>query len=374
MAKKPALHKHVVASFISVAPHAHTGKRIASRHSSHGFLLVVLAFTGALLFSNLGAFQAFGLSSSVGPTISVGITGTPPSQAAEILYPENNKITKVALLEVSGTCPSETLVAIYNNGIFTGSTTCTIGGEFAITIQLLEGINTLQAQNYDGMNQPGPLSPQVSITYQPEIVINPENPSNPVVAAPQQLDPAPTIPSVPITVPQPSTQPCYDLPKANATTNTATPLISVGCIHRNYSVGDTIQLPFSVSGGSAPYALLVEWGDGKTDLISISDSSIQKVRHAYETPGFKEITLHTTDSKGVKSQIQTVVVINGTPVGAAPLSPTDSFFRSFNTFWVQASVPLYIAALTLVLGFWIGDIFQHFLNSQSNRKIKKRHA
>ncbi|MDB5162558.1 MAG: hypothetical protein JWN28_165 [Candidatus Saccharibacteria bacterium] len=359
-AKQAALHSHVASSLFSVSSHAHTGKRMQARHTSHGFLLIALLLTGVLLFANLGALKAYGLNSSGSSHITVNVAGDPPTEGAAILFPAPNQLTRSPLLQVSGSCPTDTLVALYNNATFAGSTTCTAAGDFAVTVQLFEGINTLQAQNYDGLNQAGPSTPQVSITYQPEAVL-PETPIEPVVTQPSQLEPAPNVPAVPVTVPQPSAQPCYDLPNSTVASSTATPTISVNCIYRDLFVGDTLQFAVSIKGGASPYALLIDWGDGKTDLVSITGNAVQNLEHVYQTPGFHKVVLSTTDSNGAKSQIQTVVSVNGAPVTGAPTNPVDDVIKNIASIWIEAPVPLYIAAVMLVLGFWIGDIFQRVL-------------
>ncbi len=363
--KKSVVRSHVAASLLSVAPHAHTGKKIQTRHTSHGFLLIALLLTGILLFANLGALRAFGMMSASGQTISVTVNGAPPSQGADIVFPTTNQLTKIPLLQVSGTCPDGTLVAIYDNTTFVGSTTCTNTGDYSITIQLFEGINTLQAQNYDALNQPGPTTSQVAITYQPDVVPV-ETPTTQVVTKPSQLHPAPNVPAIPIVVPQPSTQPCYNLPNANTSTSTQTPVISVNCIYRNLFVGDTLRLDVLIHGGHAPYALLVDWGDSKTDLKSITDSSVHSLDHKYQVSGFHKLVLSTTDSAGVKSQIQTVVSVDGEPAtGGAPTNPLNDIMKNIASIWIEAPVPLYVAAVTLFVGFWIGDIFQRVILNKS---------
>ena len=290
-----AVRSRVAASLLSVAPHAHTGKKIQARHTSHGFLLLALLFTGVLLFANLGTLKAFGLASSDNVHVSVNITGAPPTVGATITFPTANQVSSISLLQVSGTCPEGLLVAVYNNGAFAGSTICTSNNDFSVTVQLLEGTNTLQAQDYDGVNQPGPTTPQVSITYEPPVV-TPET-TAPVVTEPDQLVPAPTVPAVPITVPQPSAEPCYTLPNNKASVSTNTPLISVNCIQRNLFIGDTLSLSVLIHGGIAPYALLTDWGDGKNDLVSVSDNSIRPSSTPSKLPVFTKLSLKPPTAK-----------------------------------------------------------------------------
>jgi hypothetical protein len=358
MAKKVSVWSHIAASFISTAPHTHTGKRLKSHHSSHGALFGLLVMTGVLLFSNLGALRAYGLTSSGNNTVSVTINGDAPSQGASMSFPATNQITNLSLLQVTGICPDGTLVAIYNNGTFAGSTTCTTDGNFSLAIQLSEGANILQAQNYDGLNQAGPSTPQVTITYTPDMPIVEASASSEIVTTPEQLRPNPVVPEVPIEAPQPSSQPCYDLPNTNAIKDTARPIISVNCISRNVYAGETLNIKVLIQGGIAPYALFVDWGDTKTDLISVQNSSVQSLQHVYTTSGFHTVVMSTTDTKGASTKIQTVVSVNGTTAASGTSNPVTDIAESVASIWINAPVPLYFAALTLLLGFWAGDIYK----------------
>lgn len=368
--KRQPFHSHVASSLTATAEHKHSGKRIHSKHTSHGFLLIMLLITGVLLFSNLGALKAFGVSQAGSLNVSANVLGTPPSEGALITFPITNTETSSPLLEVSGTCPAQTLVSIYNNGTFAGSAVCSTDDVFAITITLMPGNNILQAQNYDGLNQPGPATPQHLIVYKPiptqnqPAVINKTNSLasvvNPVTPQPQ--------------APQPTKSPCYENleKRSSASISSTAPIISIGCIHRNIFPGEELTLLYSVNGGSAPYAVNIVWNDGNDNLQSILNSDIQRLKHTYSKPGTYAVTLYTTDAKGNKSQIQSVVIVNGDP--AAGSGSTSTIINDIKQLWVEAPVPLYIAAVLLALGFWIGDVFQRFSASQSLRKSKKRHA
>ncbi len=365
------LHSHILSSLTSTAHHKHSGKRLHSRHSSHGILLLMLLLTGILLFSNLGALKAFGVSQGGNTTIGASVLGDPPSEGAVILFPETNTQTRSSLLEVSGTCPYHTLVSIYNNGNFVGSTACTSTDTFAIVITLAGGYNTLQAQNYDGMDQPGPATPQHVIFYDVPVVITPNEP--PIIKQPRQLPPI-INPVTPLPeAPQPSENPCYEKPgeQAKITSNPKTPLISIGCIHKNIFPGDVLSVTFAINGGVAPYAVNIDWKDGNTELKSVTSNINQTATHTYNAAGTYEITFQTTDSAGNKGRVQSVVIVNGEPTTGAG----NTILDDIKTLWIEAPVPLYIAAVTLALGFWVGDVFQRLTNtSHTIRKHKNRHA
>ncbi len=366
---------HIAASLISIAPHPQSGRSMHSRHTSHGILILALVLTGVLLFSNLGTLRAYGVSQGGSHVITVNVSGNPPTIGADITYPTNNSITKSAQIEVKGTCQASTLVATFDNGGFAGSSMCTNGGNYATTIQLTVGINTLQSQNYDGLNQPGPVTAQVAITRQQDPVVapgpvDPTNLSTPpqIATAPGDISPNPT-PSVVNPAPQPSLNPCYEKPKeAAAISQTLT--IFISCINRTVFAGETLDLPVIISGGLSAYALSIDWGDGVTDLKSVADAQYHSYQHIYKSAGGVGVKLKVTDSKGSTSFIQAVVAVNGSPVQSESTSSFANITGGFSSIWTEAPVPMYWAAVTLMAGFWIGDIFHRYFSYRTLKGAK----
>lgn len=355
---KSLLAYHIAVSLVSIAPYHHTGRSIHRRHTSHGVLLGALVLTGILLFNNLGALRAYGLTSSGSQTVSVNVLGTPPTVGANITYPTNNTTTQSPQIQVVGTCEPSTLVATYNNGIPAGSSMCTASGDYATVIQLVIGVNILQSQDYDGLNQPGPVTPQVQITREQapgsEVSIDP----NIAVIAKTPADITPNLaPPAAVPAPQPTINPCFDTTKT-AVLNLTNPTIIVNCITRSIFAGDTLTLPVRIIGGTAPYALSIDWGDGLTDLKTVLDTEFHNYRHSYKTAGITTVSLKTTDANGLTSFLQTVVQVNGIPVAGAPTSGLSPIVTGLSSIWTEVPVPLYVAAVALVLGFWIGDVFQ----------------
>jgi len=370
---------HIAQSLISTAPHPHTGRSLHPRHTSHGALLLALLFSGVILFTNLGTLRAYGVTSSGTVNVTVNVSGQPPTIGADITYPTMNTTTKSPEIQVVGTCPEGLLIAVYNNGLFAGSSTCVSGGTYTITVALTIGTNLLQAQDYDGLNQPGPATTQVQITrdQDPVLVTDPSSTIPEVAVTPTDI--APNLARHAVTpAPQPDINPCFDTSKTNAL-NAASPTIIANCIKRGVNTGDTVTMPIRVTGGTKPYALSINWGDGKTELKTVLDTDYHNYTHVYKTAGIIGISLKTTDAKSITSYLQTVVQVGGESVPET--GSISSITSNLSAIWTEAPVPLYWAAVTLVLGFWVGDIFQRIfvkdgaktrrLSSTTNRQ---RHA
>lgn len=362
---KGLLAYHIAASLVSIAPYPHTGRSLHRRHTSHGVLFLALILTGILLFNNLGTLRAFGLQGSGSTTVTVNVAGAPPTVGADITFPTTNTTTKSPEIKVTGTCPTQLLVAIYNNGIFAGSSVCTNAGDYAITIQLTVGVNILQSQDYDGLNQPGPATGQVHITREQDPVpITSTNPETPVIAT-TPADIAPNLtPPVVTPAPQPSVNPCFDTSKTD-TLNPTNPTIIANCIKRNIFAGNIVTVPIRITGGTAPYALWIDWGDNTTELKTVLDTKYHDYQHTYKIAGIINVSLKTTDAAGVTSFLQTVVQVNGSATPATTATPFNNITNGLSSVWTEAPVPLYVAAVTLVVGFWVGDIFQRLFVKDS---------
>ncbi len=356
--KKIAVSTHVKASLRYVAPHKHTGKRLAHKQTSHGVLLIILILAGIILLLNLATLRASGLSGNV--DVSLTVPAPPPTTGVHITSPTDGSRVTTSLVTVSGTCPTGNLVAIYRNGVSAGSTICTDQSTFSLPVQLQPGLNVLQAQNYDALNQPGPSTSQISVTYIAPLSNNAATP------AADQL---------PSPVPQPSASPCYlnnqQVPQGHAL------ILLVPCITRSVYVGENLSLPVTITGGIKPYALYVDWGDTTTtELFSFASDGRQFLAHTFATSGIKTIQLRLADSTGNSYRIQTVVQVDGTTAVPAS-SPLQGVGNTLQQVWVEASVPVYWSVVALFAGFWIGDIFQRVVAVKTvlkKRPARRRHA
>lgn len=357
--KRPQAKKrsHLRASLTYIAPHKHTGKRLAHHHTSHGFLLLLLIAAGIILFLSLASLEAAGITKNGQINVTFTVPGAPPTTGAVIESPLTKSKVKQSLITVTGTCPSGNIVAIYNNGQSASSTVCLTDNSFQTTVQLKVGINTLQAQNYDALNQPGPSTDQI------EVVFEPDDPTPPIPAVINTDDDISLDPSILDTVaPAPSESPCFAPVDPEATTELT---LIVPCVTRNVFVGEKISLPITVLGGIGPYALSVDWGEGNSpQLYSLPRSGHHQLSYAYSVPRIKNVSLYIADAAGQTYQLETVIDINDDGTEAANVtgvSPLQNALNNLTGIWLEASVPLYWAAVSLFLGFWVGDLFQRFL-------------
>jgi hypothetical protein len=362
-AKKIPLSHHVRASLVTLAPHASTGRRLSHRHTTHGALLLILAMAGAILTLGLATIQTNALSSSQSVTVTATVNGHAPTVGAIITSPADQTKTNVQQQDVSGTCPTGTYVAVYHQGTSAGSTTCTDTGTFTVTVQLSPGVNMLQAQDYDINNQPGPTTDPISVEYIP-----PPQPTAPV-------QPSVTIDKtiIPLAVPKPVDNPCFNDPQQQTPLKNQVSL-TVSCMTKDVYIGQPVYVPVSINGGSPPYALTIDWGDDSADdLHSFSSPGNYIVDHVFRTPQIKKLSLRVADANGTTYAIQTVVQVNGSSTTTNNTSPVTQLADTTKSSWLDSTIPIYGGLAILVFGFWIGDIFQRLIRARHPHH-RKRHA
>ena len=132
---------------LSLIHHRHSGRLRPHEHTSYLPLGALLLAVGLLL----GVYTSY--AASPGPEAgSVGLSGVvpgkPPTVAPTIDTPRSGERFSTTPVTVSGTCPKGTLVEVFKNKIFAGSTPCDNSGKYSMDIDLLIGANILLARVY----------------------------------------------------------------------------------------------------------------------------------------------------------------------------------------------------------------------------------
>jgi len=255
--------------------------------------------------------------------VSAKVPGPAPTTAAVITSPANNTTTTNADITVSGTCGADLTVKLFRNGIFAGETFCDSAGQFSLPITLYSGRNDLTALNYDDLDQAGPASPVVTVTYQ--------------IAEP-------SVTKTPINVGR----------NANL-------LLDADYHLRQIEPGIEATWQLTINFGSPPYHTHIDWGDTTSSDLSVITNGTFSISHSYNEPGKYKILISLHDSQGAATQLQLVVVVNGEPVGTgqtaiSPCSPTKAsalFCNLQNHSSSIISPPLYWLLLGLLATLWL---------------------
>lgn len=303
-----------------ILEHKHTGKLKPHRHTSYAGLFFMLMICGlALLTITQASFGAH-----PGPAIgTVGLKGVVPGKvpttAAVITSPRSGTRYTTLPVAVSGTCPLNTIVEIFKNGVFAGSDYCKDDQTFAIQVDLLLGSNDIVAKVFDALDQAGPDSNTITLYY----------------------DASPTAPLFVLSSPN-------ALPD-----NYQQFILRTNAVYRGSFAGDKVKVVIDVIGGIAPYALIIDWGDGKTDLISRPNNESFTAEHTFGKPGVYQAIIKGTDSKNKTAYLQTTIIVNGqsdVASGTAPTSSSPTSSKSLLLAW-----PMWILLFLVFLSFWLGE-------------------
>ncbi len=246
-------------------------------------------------------------------------TQPPPTTGASITTPAGGSFTS-SPITVSGICPNELLVQIYNNGVMVGAVMCQ-GGSFSVEISLFAGTNELQAIVYDDLEQAGPPSNTVTVTYT----------------------------------------------DTNLTAFGELITLTSSYGRRSAAAGSQLEWPLQLAGGTGPYAFSIDWGDGTdTQLMSQSLAGVATIAHAYRQAGIYQVNIRVTDVNDVSAFLQVIAVSSGKLDPASQTTEAEAATSRVIILWIPAA----IALVLLFPAYWLGRRSQ--LVSLRQKMLKER--
>jgi len=245
----------------------------------------------------------------------------PPKRGATITTPGSGASFSESPITVSGICPDSLLVEIYNNGVLAGATVCE-GGSFSVEVSLFTGENELSAIVYDDLDQPGPKSNVVTVTYN----------NTSFEAFGEQVT------------------------------------LTSSFARRSAAADSQLTWPLQLSGGTGPYAFSIDWGDGlPAELKSQAQSGVVNIAHVYKSAGIYTINVKVTDVNGVSAFLQLVAVANGEiDAESAANEETSDLSGAPQVLWA----PTVAGIILLLPAYWLGR--QSQLVSLRNKMLKER--
>jgi hypothetical protein len=243
---------------------------------------------------------------------SVGIQGTisspPPSRGATISVPSNGQVFTKLPVTVSGLCPGDLLVKVFKNNVFGGSAQCK-NGSYSLIIDLFSGRNELVARVFDALDQAGPDSNKVTVTF---------NDSQPGTAS--------------------------------------RPTLTSNYAKLGVNPGKQLVWPIILSDGAGPYAVSIDWGDGsELELMSLGFPGPFDIKHIYKSPGVYNIIIKATDRNDASAYLQLVAIVNG-PLSQEQQGGEDKDKSGKQTviLWQPAAIMLPLLFTT----FWLGRKYE----------------
>ena len=237
-------------------------------------------------------------------------TQPPPTQGATITTPGNGGSYTNSPISVNGICPTGLLVQVYDNGVMVGAVMCT-GGSFSVQVGLFAGANELSALVYDELDQAGPATNTVTVNY------------------------------------------------TNTNFSSFGSLVTLTSSYgrRSAPVGNQLDWPLQLSGGSGPYAFSIDWGDNSpAELKSQALAGVVTIAHTYSKAGIYQVNIKVTDANGVSAFLQLIAVSSGKVDGAnAAAGAAGSANDKKNTappqvLWAPTAASLILLAPSFILG------------------------
>lgn len=277
--------------------------------------LVIIAIT--LLSSCLVAAFPGPTAQAAQESGSIGLEGRisapPPTTAATISFPRDGATITNLPVTVTGICSNGLLVKLFKNNVFAGSAQCT-NGSFSIQIDLFSGRNELVARVYDELDQAGPDSNVVTVTF----------------------------------------------PFTGFSAGSRISLTS-SFAKKGANPGQKLVWPITLAGGNGPYAITVDWGDGKTpDIISQTFPGTFNIEHVYDSAGVYNVVVRATDKDGNIAFLQLVGVANGPlnqSAGSGQSSQDNQATKqTVKILWQPAAISIPLIFTT----FWLGRKYELF--------------
>jgi len=310
---------------VRISHRRHNGKLLPIHYTSYAVLFFLLIMTGfVILFTRMKVASALNQTMSGDIQISGLVQGIPPATAAVILQPTDGKKFDHSIIDVSGTCIAGMFISIVRNSVSAGSTVCSGAGTFSLSITLQPGKNKLVARTKDALDQYGPDSAEVDVTYNKKKGQQNEQISSSTTKAP----------NLPLTI---YTEPFQD----------------------GIMKGQFTNLTFSIRGGDPPYAVSIDWGDGSQNtLASFDKSGSQLIRHKFLKPDTYLIGIRVSDGSRTKAFIQTVLIVSGAGEISAICENSNPNCRIVQNVLIQKIDQFWwplVAAFLMAFSFWLGE-------------------
>jgi hypothetical protein len=291
-------------------------------------------------------------------TVNAKVAAPLPSGPAEIISPGNGQRFSEIPITVSGTCPANTYVKIYRNDFFSGSAICAVDGNFHLNIDLFPGANKLKAKVFNITDDEGPAGTPITVYYDAPI---------PPTAPPASGGPAPA---------------SSGSSSGSSTGGSSQSAVSVLTLTTNtkftgYTVGQTVEWSVEISGGSPPYALNIDWGDGTSDIVSENKTGLVSFTHRYKSVGKGTKNTYTikvtaSDSQGNKAYLQNFIVVNSSSLPnlvASSLPPGPSISDK----WLMVIWPAYAVLILMAISFFLGER-EELIELKRRRFARRRRA
>ncbi len=390
-------------------------------HPISGFLLLCV---GVLVAGS--TFRSQAATYDVTAEVHAPLLSTP----AVIAQPTDQQHVTTQTITVEGTCPDNSYVNLYREGVLGGNSICS-SGHFSMPASLSLGGNGLQVRVFNVTNDEGPASSAITVYYDlPAEVTPPSSPPTSLQISNVEQAPPATGGEIPEITANPTisglappfsdvtvtfySDPTVCKTKADSqgvwtcTLPTALPpgihhvvieavtpsgkkftlptfqvrvvqyakpfVLTSEYKYKAHTEGQSLDWKLEIVGGTSPYQLSIDWGDGTISNIVRHDQTQFTISHVYtvaDPSGVYDVVIKATDARGATTILQLAAVVRGgaaIATGGPFAGLTDTIRR-----WLWVIWPTYMAVVLMAISFWIGEreAYQRFM---ARRKLTRPHA
>jgi hypothetical protein len=133
-------------------------------------------------------------------------------------------------------------------------------------------------------------------------------------------------------------------------------LIHAAYRYQTHYQGEQWSWDVGISGGTVPYKVTIDWGDGTMSNRDRDGSDLFTISHSYNNPGVYQPTIRVVDAGGNSNTtmlLQLLAIVkpsNGAPIVSAT-TPSSGIAQYLWFIW-----PTYLAIVLMVLSFWLGEL------------------
>jgi len=139
--------------------------------------------------------------------------------------------------------------------------------------------------------------------------------------------------------------------------------LSTDYVYRAFVVGQEASYDIHVTGGQAPYAFTILWGDGQSSTIIRQNADDLTISHKYgwikAISAVRNIKIQAIDTDGHASTLELSTLIRNPAYHGAVANVTKptGLWRLFAVLqpWLWILWPGYIILILLVFSFWLGE-------------------
>ena len=273
--------------------------------------------------------------------VSATVPYDTPSTAATFASSLSGLNSPTRVVHLNGTCQyvyPASIVAIYRQGILIGSTACAVANIYQLDVSLQDGQNALLARTYNMNGIYGPDSAVITISYTPPAVVTPG-------VTPQAV---------------------IQNASSDLSIVTQSPFQVVDATHK------TVRVSVIVDGGTTPYTIELNWGDGAFESKQVSTSGTYTFEHEYAKPATYQAKARVTDVLGASREQSFVVVSPGPLAEASSGQPTkvvvvESAKKGPPIYWY-----IFGGLVSLGIGILIGVLISRHRKVGIARKRRKK--